>query len=418
MSGFHFAGTAVEYSTIEVDLGDYVQVQNKSDRHKGIHISSGSKTIVVYGLNYHQYTTDTFLALPCSRHLKKETRYEYFALSYGNASGPNQVLVVACEDNTIVTFEKSSIVLNEMETYLKEDTADITGAKFVSNKPISFYSGHLCAYIPNNVPACDHIIEQLPPTIEWGREFLLASLYGRVSSDLYRIVNSVPSNVVKICCNNPENLKSYKYQLKMNVAGEWEELVLPSGYFCAVQSKHPVLVAQFGLGHKTDHIGDPFMMMIPAIEQYSNHYTISALSDFSVNYITILVPLKHFEPARIYVDKSNLLHAKWNAVYSHNGVVCGYATYVTLDEGNHRVYHINPLSNIGILVYGFDLYNSYGHPAGLEYIPQNCKYIHAVELACVQCSVRVNSKQHCMIIESGFLHKSVRLYTVFQQKYM
>ena len=342
-------------------------MEGSSDRLKGIHLSSsGDEAVSVHGLSYHRYTSDGYLALPCA-HQPQLSQYDYHALSYGNMSGPNQVLLIACEDNTTVTFEKTSITLNRMETFLREDTADITGTRFVSNKPISFYSGHLCAYIPRDVHACDHIIEQFPPTAEWGTKFLLASLYGRISADIYRIVSSAHSNTINVCCNNLLNLKSYKYRLKMNSEGEWEELVLPSGYSCSVQSSFPILVAQFGLGFESDNsIGDPFMMMVPSIEQYANSYTFHTLSNFPVNYATILVPPEHFQPAKIIMDQESLQDSKWTAINCRNERVCGYVTYVRLEEGTHRVYHMNAVSFIGVLVYGFDLYNSYGYPAGLK----------------------------------------------------
>ena len=323
----------------------------------------------VYGLNYQRYTSDTFLALPCF-YLPSE-EYAFFAVSYGNSSGPNQILLVACEDNTTVTFENSTVVLNEMQTFLLEDERDITGRKFVSDKPISFFSGHLCTYVPHNVLACDHIIEQLPPTAVWGNRFFLASLFGRRSPDIYRVVTASPENLVDILCVSPTKFERYRYQLYMHMAGDWEEIQLPAGYFCSVESKSPLLVVQFGLAHRIDYVGDPFMMMIPSLRQYGNFFTVRALSEFSHSFATILVPAGCFRPKEVYVDGNNLRDATWVPIYCPNDRVCGYATYVSLSKGDHKMYHASAVSFIGVLVYGFDAFNSYGHPAGLQFIPRN-----------------------------------------------
>ena len=113
-----------------------------------------------------------------------------------------------------------------MQTFLLEDERDITGRKFVSDKPISFFSGHLCTYVPHNVLACDHIIEQLPPTAVWGNRFFLASLFGRRSPDIYRIVTASLENLVNILCVSPTKFERYRYQPYMHMAGDWEEIQL------------------------------------------------------------------------------------------------------------------------------------------------------------------------------------------------
>ena len=371
-TGKHFSGTAKRNASTFVNLGSSFQVANTSDRSGGIQISAQTNgKLEIYGLNYQRYTSDTFLALPCTRLQAEE--YKYFAVSYGDSSGPNQILLVACEDNTTITFENSKVLLNETQTFLIEDEKEITGRKFVSDKPISFFSGHLCTYVPHNVLACDHIIEQLPPTAVWGTRFFLASLFGRRSPDIYRIMTSSPKNRVDVFCASPTKFERYRYQLYMDEAGDWEELDLPAGYFCSVEGESPLLVVQFGLAHRIDYVGDPFMMTIPSLTQYGNFFTVRALSGFSYNFVTILVPIEFFQPNKVFVDEINLEDAVWNPIYCPNERVCGYATYVQLGEGDHTVYHSNAVSFIGVLVYGFDTFNSYGHPAGLQFIPSNSK---------------------------------------------
>lgn len=371
-TGIYFSGTARPGTTMLVDLGSFFQVENSSDRSRGLQIlAHQTGELVVYGLNYQEYTSDTFLALPCS-HLEVD-EYTYFAVSYGNSSGPNQILLVACEDNTTVAFENSTIQLNEMETFLLEDTADITGRKFISDKPMSFFSGHLCTYVPHDVLACDHIVEQLPPATVWGTQFFLASLLGRRSGDIYRLVTGSPDNFVDIFCTSPTRPERYRYQLHLRGAGDWEELNLPTGYFCHVDSTFPLLVVQFGLAYRIDYVGDPFMMTIPSLSQYGNKFTVSALSGFLRSFVTILVPSEFFQPMEIFVDRQNLGDGPWNSIYCTNERVCGYVTYVPLSVGDHEIYHSNAVSFIGVLVYGFDSFNSYGHPAGLQYVPPDCE---------------------------------------------
>ena len=57
-------------------------------------------------------------------------------------------------------------------------------------------------------------------------------------------------------------------------AGNWEEISISDDSFCSIISIKPVLVAQFALGFHADSNGDPFMILVPAIDQYTNNYVI------------------------------------------------------------------------------------------------------------------------------------------------
>ena len=70
MHSFIFTGIATNNSTTIVRLNDSYQVQNSSDRNKGIRINAGSKQITVYGLNYEPGSSDAFLAMPCSTQIR------------------------------------------------------------------------------------------------------------------------------------------------------------------------------------------------------------------------------------------------------------------------------------------------------------------------------------------------------------
>ena len=137
--------------------------------------------------------------------------------------------------------------------------------------------------------------------------------------------------------------------------------------YCSIMSNKPILVMQNARGYYlSDDVGDPFMMMITPVEQYSNNYVVYALQEFPTNYITVYVAPKDFEPRDIFVDDVNLENSTWNTVYDSNNETCGYVTYAALTAGDHRVYHTNIASHVGVSVYGFNTGNSYGYPGGLR----------------------------------------------------
>ena len=371
LRGFNFTGIASPNETTTVEIPNTFEVVSSSERDKGIRVSAGDKRIVLYGLNYHEFTSDAFLALPCDS-LPVE-QYEYYAISYsdGGSGRLSHILIVSCEDSTVVQIGSAVVNLNRMQTYFFEDTNDVTGTKVVSNNPIVVYPGHECTFIPATVFACDHITEQVPPTVIWGSQFISASFNGRLSGEIYRVLASEDSTTVVVNCSTFSQLQTYD----LSSAGSWQEFTTPAMSFCAIESSKPLLVMEFGLGYNLDQIGDPFMMMVTPTEQFSNNYVFNVLPEFSTNYITVAVTSDDFEPRNIHVDDVDLENAVWNTVYCSDTTVCGYVTYVTLTPGTHQLYHSDVSAHIGVSAYGFNEFNSYGYPGGLELVPLQSKSI-------------------------------------------
>ena len=368
LMGFSFTGVATNNVTTQVTLPSDIQVffDNITERNKGIRVKAEEeRRIVVYGLNFHVGTSDAFLALPCDQLPVAE--YEYYAVSYGFVS---RALLVGCSDDTTITTPSSTFTLNQQETYLIESSEgeDITGTRIVSNKPISFFPGHRCTNVPSAISFCDHLTEQVPPTAIWGQSFLAASFQGRQSGELFRILAAANATTVIVNCTTFTEPLSFL----LNSTGSWEEVFVDADSFCSIESDNPILVMEFGLGFQLDRVGDPFMTMVPPIEQNSNNYVFSVLSEFSTNFITVFVAPEFFQSERIFVDRMSLENSSWTEVYCTSGI-CGFLTRVPLLPGEHRLYHQDADARVGLIAYGFNEVNSYGYPGGLQLVPIQCK---------------------------------------------
>ena len=367
-NGFNFTGTAFNNSSTEVSIPSTFQVGSNSEWNKGIYVKAeGENKIVVFGLSYEMYSSDGFLALPCSNLAVEE--YEYYAMTYPSIGSTSDVLIVGCEDNTLVTTPSNTITLNRLETYLIQ-SSDSTGMRVTSTKPVSFFSNQKCTDIPTNIRTCDHLTEQLPPTSTWGISFYAASLLGRNSGELFRIITAKDSTTVTVNCTTFSQVQVYN----LSVAGNWREFQIRPLSFCTIESSAPLLVTQFALGGELDSIGDPFMMIIPPVQQYSNNYMLKVPSYFSNNYITIYVATEYYQPNRIFVDDTSQHGSSWTSVYCSNGLLCGYITRVNLTAGEHRLYHQDLHARIGVSAYGFSYANSYGYPGGLKLTSFKCKF--------------------------------------------
>jgi hypothetical protein len=386
--GFEFSGIAYNHSTTPVVIPSLYQVQYyNSYERKGIQISANG-SIVIYGMNYQEYTSDAFLALPCSKQNLDEYVY-YAGVTYdNNRYGTSQFLLVGCEDNTIVHVGERTVFLDRMETYFGESGSVLTNMRIASNKPISFFSGGKCNNIPSHVYACDQLNEQFPNTNLWGKRFLSASLSGRSSADIYGIYAFKPATTVIFNCTPPFAMSSVCTTIIVPfTTSMFEIMTIPDNFVCAIESNTPVLVVQFASGQHTDNmLGDPFMMMLPPIEQYKNHYVINIPTTFLINFIAIFVASEYFQPEKIWVDETSQNNTLWQSIYCMDKKLCGYAATLFQDPGHHVVYHTAANAKVGVTVYGFGEFNSYGYTGGLESTPginiQLCThhnfYLHTV----------------------------------------
>ncbi len=239
-----------------------------------IHVTSDNP-ISVYGLNRRKLTTDTYMGLPISV-LGNDYRVMCYTLADRFMS---QFAIVAVEDSTEATISLSvnsskhpanfpyKIKLNKGEVYQvvanyeKNSTCDLTGSKITSNKNIAVFSGHQCAYVPINVMACNHLVEQMPPINSWGKHFYIGR-QGPRTAFVYRVL-----------ANEPDT-KVFEDNKLITTLGPGDYFESESKKDIQVTASKPVLVAQYSMGTAAykDSIGDPMMIMISPTQQFLKEY--------------------------------------------------------------------------------------------------------------------------------------------------
>ncbi len=376
----NISGSVSTRSSTTVIIPSSFEVSSINERNKGI-IVEADGNINVYGMSYDTVTADAYLALPCITMAVDE--YEYYGISYQSEGNqgitffpPSVILLVACEDGTVVKFDSITITLNSMETYQIESFPnDLTGTRITSSKPLSVFSGHDCAYVPQGRLYCDHLVEQVPPTVTWGSKFLVASLEGRSSGERIRVLSARAASVA-VSCNTPVSVSEFQLQN----GGNFTEFEIPINSFCSIESTSPVLVTQYAYGGEGIE-GDPFMMIIPPIEQFTNNYLVETFPLFT-SYVTVYVSLEFFQAEQILFDNSVV--TGWQNVVCSNGEVCGYIRKVSVvSTGAHSICHQNSSAVIGVSVYGFSTQASYGCPGGMRLSPIQCN--------CSQNSICLNN---------------------------
>lgn len=319
---------------------------------RGIHVTAASE-VSVYGLNRIQYTTDAYLGLPVDA---LGNRYRLASYTGAFGAGP-QGTIVATANDTKVTItpthdladgrpaEPFDITLDVGETYTFTSAVDVTGSLVEADHPISVFGAHRCANVPVNVVACDHLIEQLPPTSAWGREFVSVPLATRSKGDTFRIVADRPATEVKVNDTVVATLG----------AGEFHEQIIEGA--ARITTSEPALVMQYSNGSGFDTtVSDPFMVLIPPLEQLQPAYTVTTPPDgFATHFLNLVVPTAGRDAVR--VDGEPLPEGTL-AMLDGADVAVGS---LPIAAGDHRITGATPL---GATMYGFADYDSYGYGGG------------------------------------------------------
>ena len=396
-----YSGNATNNEAKSVTLSNSFAAENNTVRDKGVWIHA-TDAITVNGMNDASDSADGFVALPCYDFQKQN--YVFYAVStHYNQTSDNssevqlmsQVLLVGCKNDTELTITPTqtieipsdlgrgsdlpstvpsgvpyTITLNRLQTFMFHSTLDLTGSKVISNKPIAFFSGHECAEVPVGVEACDHLVEQLPPSLTWGRRFFLASSQGKSAGEQYKLITSLPTTMVVCYCHSAGGSVSQIFSTTLNGTGSSYEFHIAQNMFCNVQASSPVLLVQYAIGasREPSYYGDPFMMMIPPVEQYRNNYTFVTQSGFQ-NAVTIIVASQFLNTADVVLNGSSISSAAWTRTYCSTETICAYGTRISLSAGSNFIYHCDPTARLGTFVYGFSRRVSYGYPAGMQLVP-------------------------------------------------
>ena len=387
----------ITYVSVDTELVafDSMQVNNADIQFKGIHIKTeNSRKIIVYGQHV---SNDAFLALPVFK-LPPGRTHEYIVISVDKAeslTSDSTVLIVGTENNTNLTViptegvrfltnsllnSSNAITIDQYQSvYLRVLGEDISGTRVIADKPISVFSGHECANIPDNLGPYDIIIEQIPPVDTWGTTVVTIPLRTRlydlikvIAADDFTTVNITQTDIYTGTVTNDPSFT-------LN-SGEYREILISN--YTLIQSNRPIGVFQFSASWQEDNerVSDPFMMYVPPIEQYRNSYVVatapfdpsrSANSNQSLhsNYVNIVIPAEHFNVSLLTINNSTVDGSNFTTIRNTDGNIWGYGAQLLLDSGAQEISHQNAEAAVGVTLYGFSNWMSWGCTGGVGLAP-------------------------------------------------
>jgi hypothetical protein len=341
--------------------------------------------VTLSGINTQRWSSDAFLALPYDA---LGTHYRILAYPNtidptvigtpgGRSDFPSQFAIVATENGTYVQIWPTApinshsrspfgITLMAGEVFFAQANGvagiDLTGTEITADKKISVFSGHQRANVPwTDAVGRDHLVEQLPPIEYWGRSAIL--------TPHFELQKTQPDSTIArvIAAENGTTLTvgGMTYTMK---AGEVREVAVDHPKF--ISASQPILVAQYHhstvpenkIAKPADTIGDPFMALVPASEQFLDNYSFYSYGtkDFTLHYINIAIPTSAM--FTMVLDGAPLVPEEFQIVEGAP-YVCAR---IRVDTGSHTISAALPF---GLLVYGYGPYNSYGYPAGMAFEP-------------------------------------------------
>ncbi len=321
------------------------------------------------------------------------------------AMKPGDKMDFTLQQGQVLNIETNAVGQDPTGTYIKASArvAVFAGSE-ASNSPDTDkciggkcqFQGWTCTTNADCPKTCcaDHMEEQLFPVNAWGKQYYATKLKKRgKEKDAWRFVASENDTVIS---TSPAQAPIPKL-----AKGAWFEIESDQDF--VVTANNPIQVTQFMasshapnpnndecsgsyLGQKvcgynwntkqtpiscnkhadcpniaevTDaKIGDPDMINTPAVEQYLDNYRFLVPNKYTENYVNVVAPVD----AVVKIDNAQVPAAQWT-VFAPKWQVAR----LPVNPGNHLLTSTKP---VGLVVYGWADYVSYGYPGGAQIGPK------------------------------------------------
>ena len=280
------------------------------------------------------------------------------------------VHIIALADNTAIHIASNTeiningMIVTKGEDYLLTmsigDTLtissgeDLTGSRVTSNKAVSLFFGHYC----EDTTCSLFLLQQIPPFNSWGSYFIMHTNISHERELIGNWIRLLASDIganVTLNCTTDEIYYESSYYLDFRE----HILLLITHDHCAITSDENILIIQFQ--NSTKSSADTFMLVVPGLVHYENHYVFHTVDNFSVAVMTVPTENPTFNP--LQVNKS-IQFLDWKRIELNTEIY--YYTTLSLPAGTHTIRFVGNHVTFGITVYGGNTTDTYAIPAGMR----------------------------------------------------
>ena len=314
---------------------------------------------------------------------------EYFYVSQIDPrSRPDDLLLVATENNTLVTITPSAVTsgnkvandpftirLQQGQTYLmsaKNNLPGFTGTHVKSSRPVAFFSGNYCANVGlnQNCYYCDHMFEQLIPLRAWGKRYALALT--DIGSNIYRIVAAY--NNTNVTITEKSGVKNITLNRGESMA---YRLVNTSSSYAYIEADNVVQVGLLAEGATCiaapipgPDLGDPFLLALGPIDRqlFSATFTPIKLIATGAHHhaMTVIVETAYRDQTKLeWMTKGFENPWPLGAWVEMEGTPYSYAI-TKLDYNENYNYHLSNPYGFTAYAYGYGWCEAYGYLMGVQ----------------------------------------------------
>ena len=297
--------------------------------------------------------------------------------------------------------------------------ADFTGTRVEADKPVAVFSGSEASDVPDFTDlttrkcCADHMEQQLFPLTTFGKVFIALTTPLRTEA-LFKAgatitVNKSEKEYFRVLSTGEQT------KVTTNLPG-FTSLSVPRGQVkrldadrdFTIQSTEPISVGQFVAGQDEAGIpstlpgGDPSFILLPPVEQYRKDYLFLTPDKYSFDFILVAAPKEAkvtldgrplkagcdatlgrklccqvgtVGKVRLVAEISETEFISYKCQLSFPTVQMGKVPPDNLLPGdqNDGVHRLKADRAVGLVVYGFDAYVSYGYPGGTDLALINLK---------------------------------------------
>lgn len=293
--------------------------------------------------------------------------------------------------------------------------ADFTGSNVIADRPVVVFSGNEASDVPyfpglSQRQCCaDHLEEQLSPTHTLGTTFVAVRSPSRTCAlhdagsdvrceedeyDVFRFVGTgefpevetslpSPNQSFGLDPGRPRDVLSYEdFWIRATGAIEVGQFITSQWVVC-------------GPGNNDQPCGDPAFILLPPVEQYRTDYLFLVPDKYAFDYLLIAAPAEVIDPTDISLrlndqDITDLDYCVARPIVEPVPVQDELVDFVTITcalsrpeidngppatvddglqyDGVHRLTSNRP---VGLAIYGFDAFVSYGYAGGTNLLPIN-----------------------------------------------
>lgn len=256
--------------------------------------------------------------------------------------------LVTYQNRTFSQNDNLTVVLNKYETFEISHNSDLTGTQVTSTRPVAVVSGNKCNQIIGG-GGCSPFIETVLPVEQLDTTYIVPHIATRCNSTV-RVISAHGGSIM-VQSNNQVTTKEYRKR-------DFFDFSHNTIAFINATSAVYVMIYPHELREKK---GDAFMMTIYGINQYLPEYDFVVQSGFT-SYISVTVETSGLNG--FILDGHSV---STDTVYTINGRYGSYSSFtIQIASGEHHMKHSKDVK-FGLWVYGNEILDAYGYPAGIAF---------------------------------------------------